>query len=116
MRSHLKLAGLLALIGGLLLPLSPARATTVEWAPAGWTNYYAGTSTAKSVTKPATPSTHPKNDSAQSTFTINYVNVPENEKAAIQAAADAWAANWKSAVPVTITATYARQASTAVLA
>jgi len=116
MRSPLKLAGLLALIGGLLLPLSPARATTVEWAPAGWTNYYAGTSTAKSVTKPATPSTHPKNDSAQSTFTINYVNVPENEKAAIQAAADAWAANWKSAVPVTITATYARQASTAVLA
>ena len=116
MRSPLKLAGLLALVGGLLLPLAPVQATTVDWVPAGWTNYYAGTSTAKSVTKPATPSTHPKNANAQSTFTINYVNVPENEKPAIQAAADAWAANWKSAVPVTITATYARQSSTSVLA
>ena len=116
MRSPLKLAGLLALVGGLLLPLSPAQATTVDWIPAGWTNYYAGTATAKAVTKPATPSTHPKNSSAQSTFTINYVNVPENEKAAIQAAADSWAAHWKSAVPVTITATYARQPSLSVLA
>ena len=121
MRSPFKISGLLALalgtVAGLTLPISPATATTVQWVPAGWTNYYAGTASAKSVTQPATPApTHPKSATALSTFTINYVNVPENEKVAIQAAADAWAAHWTSAVPVTINATYARQASTAVLA
>ncbi len=121
MRSPFKIAGALALTLGtaaaLTLPISSAQASTVQWVPAGWTNYYAGTSTAQSVTKPATAApTHPKSATAQSTFTLNYINVPENEKAAIQAAADSWALNWKSATPVTINATYARQASNSVLA
>ena len=106
-----------AILGGLLSPVSSAHALTVDWAPAGWTDYYAGPSTAKSIaTKPAPYVSHPKYATAQSTFIINYTNVPENEKVAIQAAVDSWAANWKSAVPVTINASYARQASTAILA
>ena len=106
-----------AILGGLLSPVSSAHALTVDWAPAGWTDYYAGSSTAKSITtKPVPYVSHPKYATAQSTFIINYTNVPENEKVAIQAAVDSWAANWKSAVPVTINASYARQASTAILA
>ena len=106
-----------AILGGLLSPVSSAHALTVDWAPAGWSDYYAGSSTAKSITtKPVPYVSHPKYATAQSTFIINYTNVPENEKVAIQAAVDSWAANWKSAVPVTINASYARQASTAILA
>lgn len=117
-RWRFALAG--ALIAGLLAPvssLSTARATTVDWAPAGWTNYYAASSPLHSYIRSAAPYvSHAKNAVAQSTFVINYTNVPENEKAAIQAAVDSWSANWKSAVPITINATYARQASSAILA
>ncbi len=120
MRSILKWARVLtplALLASLLSPVTVASATTVDWAPAGWTNYYAGTSTAKSLAKASTSYvSHPKYATAQSTFAISYTNVPENEKAAIQAAVDTWAANWKSAVPVNIHAIYARQASTSILA
>ncbi len=120
MRLPLRFAGLIALatglLSGLLLPIAPAQAQSVKWVPAGWSDYYAGTAS-PSIVKPAAPTaSHSKNESTSSTFTINYVNVPENEKTAIQAAADAWAVNWKSAVPITITATYARQSSNAVLA
>lgn len=116
MRLPFKFAGLTALIAGLLLPIAPAQALPVNWAPAGWTDYYAGTA-AKSIVKPAAPYvSHPKNSTTLSTFTINYVNVPENEKSAIQAAVDAWSVSWKSAVPINITATYARQSSNSVLA
>ena len=83
-----------AILGGLLSPVSSAHALTVDWAPAGWTDYYAGSSTAKSITtKPVPYVSHPKYATAQSTFIINYTNVPENEKVAIQAAVDSWAAN-----------------------
>ena len=89
MRLPFKFAGLTALIAGLLLPIAPAQALPVNWAPAGWTDYYAGTA-AKSIVKPAAPNvSHPKNATTLSTFNINYVNVPENEKSAIQAAVDA---------------------------
>jgi hypothetical protein len=117
MRSPIKLTAGLALIAGLLLPISGANALTVKWAPAGWTDYFAAPSTAQSITKiaPASPS-RTKSETALSTFNLTYVNVPENEKPAIQAAADSWAANWKSAVPINITATFTRQASTSVLA
>ena len=100
----------------MLSPISGAHATTVDWVPAGWSNYYAGASS-KSITT-ATPKyvSHPKNATTQSTFIINYTNVPEIEKPAIQAAVDSWSANWKSAVPITINATFARQASNSILA
>ena len=111
------MVGLLALVAGLTIPITPAQAKTVDWVAAGWANFYSGSSTAKFVTAPAKPSApHPKSATAQSVFNISYVNVPENEKVAIQAAADSWAASWKSAVPVTITASFARQSSASVLA
>ena len=47
MRSPIKLTAALALIAGLLLPISGASALTVNWAPAGWTDYYAAMSTAQ---------------------------------------------------------------------
>ena len=116
-RWRIALASAFTLALGLLSPLPAATATTVQWAPAGWSNYYAGSSFAKSVTKTPPPYvSHPKNATTQSTFIINYSNVPEIEKPAIQAAIDSWSANWKSAVPITVNATYARQASTAILA
>jgi len=117
MRSPIKLTAALALIAGLLFPISGATALTVNWAPAGWTDYHAAKSTAQSVTTigPQSPS-RTKFETALSTFNLTYVNVPENEKPAIQAAADAWAANWKSAVPINITASFTRQASTSILA
>ncbi len=117
-RTRGRLAFLIAaMAGGLLSPISSAHALTVDWVPAGWTNYYAGSASAKSVTtKPAPYVSHPKSAMAQSTFIINYTNVPEIEKPAIQAAVDSWSANWKSAVPITINAAYARQTSASVLA
>ena len=115
-RWRIALASAFTLALGLLSPLPAATATTVQWAPAGWSNYYAGSSSAKSVTKTPPPYvSHPKSATTQSTFIINYSNVPEIEKPAIQAAIDSWSANWKSAVPITVNATYARQASTAIL-
>jgi Fibronectin type III domain len=115
-RGHLALL-IAAIAGGLLSPIASAHALTVDWAPAGWTNYYTGSSSAKSVTtKPSPYVSHPKNAMAQSTFIINYTNVPEIEKPAIQAAVDTWSTDWKSAVPVTINASFVRQASNSVLA
>jgi len=116
MRLPIRFAGVIALITGLILPIAPAQALPVKWAPAGWTNYYAGTATQSIVTPKAPSTSRTKNATASSTFILKYVNIPENEKTAIQAAADAWAVNWKSTAPINITATYARQSSNSVLA
>jgi len=116
-RLALLITGFAGLASTLLLPISSAHATNVDWAPAGWSNYYAGAAYAPAITSSPTPHlSHPKSATTLSTFIVNYTNVPENEKAAIQAAVDSWSASWKSAVPVTINATYARQASSSILA
>jgi hypothetical protein len=108
---------IVAIVGGLLSPVAPAHALTVDWAPAGWTDYFAAPAKAPAVTTAPAPNvSHPKNATTLSTFIINYSNIPEIEKPAIQAAVDTWSAHWKSAVPITINATYARQASNSILA
>ncbi len=104
----------LILLGSALIPLSPAQAESVQWIPAGWVNEYAAGHTTASVTRsPVLPAAHLEKASQMN---IVYTNMPEDEKPAIQAAVDIWAANWKSSVPVTISAIYSRQASTSVLA
>ncbi len=113
----------LALTAGLISPVSlvssvlqtEAHATTVDWVNAGWSNYYAASSTAAPAVK-STTTTRAKNTEAQSTFTLNYTNVPENEKPAITAAMDAWSVGWKSSTPITISVTYVRQGSSGILA
>jgi len=51
-----------------------------------------------------------------SSFTINYSQVPEDYKPAIQAAVDVWAKNFKSNVPITVSVLWEVQANHSVLA
>ena len=101
------------LIVGVLTPLASAHTVTMESIDAGWANLYASEHRASVVKVPVANSAHVEK---QSEFKINYTDVPENEKPAIEAALNVWSQNWKSSVPVTIDASYSRQASTSVLA
>ena len=52
---------------------------------------------------------------AKSEWRINFTNVPEDAKKAIQKAVDIWAANFASKVPVTVDAIWERDQNSSVL-
>ena len=116
MRSHfqrgIRATTLLALIVGLLTPIqAQAISQFLQREATQWGNIYAGPNT----NVKQTPRGKVANIEAKSKFIINYKNFPEWAKRDFQAAVDVWSANFSSAVPITIDATWQRIASFGVL-
>ena len=76
-----------------------------------WINIYAGAATG------AQPEHRTKsaNLEAKSKFNVNYDNFPDWARKEVQAAVDVWAANFQSAVPVNVEATWGRSSSWGIL-
>mgnify|MGYP000482238219 CR=1 FL=1 len=90
-----------------------AKVNQVESIAAGWVNEYAAPQSASVTRAPLQQEAHLEK---LSQFNITYNSVPENEKPAIEAAVNIWAQYWKSSVPVNVSATFGRSASSGVLA
>lgn len=112
-RANLSIALLSAVLisSSLLTPSAQAqvrvRASTV------WGHTYAGNqSTANATTTKTTPSA---NLEKLSKFAITYNSFPNWARAEVQAALDTWAANFKSSVDITVSATWGRSANSDVL-
>ena len=104
-----------ALALGLLNSPTQSQAATVRSVTAGWVNEYAiaGSGT-QLTTAPKTPSEGQVD--ALSTFNVDFTNVPDAVKPAIQAAVNIWASDFQSSVPISVSASWVRQASAGILA
>lgn len=116
MRGQLRKGGAFALVLGLiatlLLPTQAVALSKFKVAPSTvWGHTYAGKSSGVAETRP------PKvaHLEQKSKFLVTYKNFPDWAKRDFQAAVDIWSANFASAVPVTIEATWGRSASFGVL-
>ena len=116
MRGQLRKSSTFALVLGLLvsllLPTQSIALSNFKVAPSTvWGYTYAGKATGTTQTRP------PKvaHLEQKSKFVVNYKNFPEWAKRDFQAAVDIWSANFSSAVPITIDATWGRSASYGVL-
>lgn len=96
---------LLALLAGLIAPI-PGQALTpfLQREATEWGHVYAGPST-KIKQNPREKIAYLE---SKSKFIVNYKNFPEWAKRDFQGAIDIWSANFASAVPITIDATWAR--------
>jgi hypothetical protein len=102
----------LGLLASLLLPTQSVALSNFKVAPSTvWGYTYAGKATGVAETRP------PKvaHLEQKSKFVVNYKNFPEWAKKDFQAAVDIWSANFASAVPVSIDATWGRSTSYGVL-
>ena len=116
MRGQWRKSGTFALVFGLLasilLPTQSVALSNFKVAPSTvWGYTYAGKTATTTQTRP------PKvaHLEQKSKFIVNYKNFPEWAKKDFQAAVDIWSANFSSAVPVTIEATWGRSSSYGVL-
>jgi hypothetical protein len=95
-----------------LLNSPSAQALTFRQIPATkWSYIYAGT-TASTTTAPVPKS---KNLEAKSKFNVTYNNFPDWAKKEVQQSIDIWSANFKSAVPISVDASWGRSSSWGVL-
>ena len=100
-----------ALVASILsAPSAPA--LTFKQIPATtWGHVYAGTDpVTSSNSRPAQ-----KNLEAKSKFIVKYNNFPDWAKKEVQAAVNVWSANFSSAVPITVDASWGRSSSWGVL-
>lgn len=116
MRGQWRKSGTFALVFGLLasilLPTQSVALSNFKVAPSTvWGYTYAGKTATTTQSRP------PKvaHLEQKSKFIVNYKNFPEWAKKDFQAAVDIWSANFSSAVPVTIEATWGRSSSYGVL-
>ncbi|MEY4438200.1 MAG: hypothetical protein RL249_612 [Actinomycetota bacterium] len=116
MRGQIRRSGSLVLVLGLIasltLPTQAVALSQFKVAPSTvWGYTYAGKTSGQAQTRP------PKvaHIEQKSKFIVNYKNFPEWAKKDFQAAVDIWSANFASAVPVTIEATWGRSTSYGVL-
>lgn len=94
-----------ALLAGLLAPIhAQAVSPFLQREATQWGSVYAGAVT----TQKQSPREKVAYLEAKSKFIVNYKNFPEWAKADFQAAVDIWSANFSSAVPVTVDATWTR--------
>ena len=100
-----------ALVASILAAPSAPALSFKQTAATNWGHVYAGTSTV--TTKTAQPIA--KNLEAKSKFVVKYNNFPDWAKKEIQAAIDVWSANFKSAVPISVDASWGRSSSWGVL-
>ena len=112
MRKSASFALVIGLLASLLLPTQSVALSNFKVAPSTvWGYTYAGKATGTTQTRP------PKvaHLEQKSKFVVTYKNFPEWAKKDFQAAVDIWSANFSSAVPVTIDATWGRSTSYGVL-
>ena len=116
MRGQIRRSGSLVLVLGLIasltLPTQAVALSQFKVAPSTvWGYTYAGKASGQAQTRP------PKvaHIEQKSKFIVNYKNFPEWAKKDFQAAVDIWSANFASAVPVTIDASWGRASSYGVL-
>ena len=116
MRGQLRKSATFGLVFGLLasilLPTQSIALSNFKVAPSTvWGYTYAGKATGSTQTRP------PKvaHLEQKSKFLVSYRNFPEWAKRDFQAAVDIWSANFSSAVPVNIEATWGRSSSYGVL-
>jgi len=116
MRGQIRRSGSLVLVLGLIasltLPTQAVALSQFKVAPSTvWGYTYAGKASGQTQTRP------PKvaHIEQKSKFVVNYKNFPEWAKRDFQAAVDIWSANFSSAVPITIDASWGRASSYGVL-
>jgi len=102
---------------GLLSPLPHAAAlsTDVQSIPAGWVNEYANPTTRGAHEQAMVNPTGAHVDK-KSTINIDFNTIPAMYQPAVQAAVDAWSANFTSKVPINVNATWDRMGSSTILA
>ena len=100
-----------ALLAGLLLPTQQAQALVLERPSTQWGNVYAGSAT----TEKQKPRQKVASLEKKSKIIVKYNNFPDWAKDQFQAAADVWAANFQSSVPINIDATWSRSTSFSIL-
>ncbi len=110
---------IISLLAGLVLVpvanMPTAEALTMRTAVAGWVNTYAAPANSPTV-KTARPGPASAHLDAASTIKLNFIGVPAEYQPALQAAADIWAANYPSAVPINIDAKWVRLGTSGILA
>jgi hypothetical protein len=120
MRARILAKSLLAtLLLSLLSGISPAHALSVEKVPAPWANLYrASAPSSAGAPKVTSPTTKPtaKHVGTLSNFKVTYVNVPQAEQTAVQAAIDIWSDNWSSSVPINVVANFVPEGTSGILA
>lgn len=112
LRKSSSLALVLGLLFSLLLPTHSVALSNFKVAPSTvWGYTFAGKATGSTQTR------QPKvaHLEQKSKFVVNYKNFPDWAKRDFQAAVDIWSANFSSAVPVTIDASWGRSSSYGVL-
>lgn len=110
-RHLLRSLAFVGLVGGLLsTPNANAVSLTLERPSTVW-----GYTLAGPATQHVTTTTSGAHLEKQSSFVVTYNNFPDWAKADVQAAIDIWSANFSSAVPITVDATWARASSPGVL-
>ena len=108
------------------LPLLPSTALSFNSAPATiWGTLYADESPiaedfseGSDTSTPTTPTTPGGNEDARppkSSFVLNYVNIPDRAKAAIEKGVKAWEGSFESKVPINVSAFWDRTAPYGVL-
>ena len=113
-RAKLSIAGLLAALISASL-LAPTAQAQVRVRPANvWGHTYAGSAN-QSANATASKSSPSANLEKLSKFAITYNSFPSWARTEVQTALDTWAANFKSSVEITVTATWGRSANSDVL-
>ena len=109
---RLRVIALAVALVASILSAPSAPALTFKQIPATtWGHVYAGTDPATS----SNPRPAQKNLEAKSKFIVKYNNFPDWAKKEVQAAVNVWSANFSSAVPITVDASWGRSSSWGVL-
>lgn len=104
---------IIALLGAVTSTPAQALPAQVLSIKAPFVPLYASTSKSIASSKSAPRNAYIERSSS---FTINYNQVPEDYKPAIQAAVDVWTKNFKSSVPITVSVLWEVQANHSILA
>ncbi|MEJ6573862.1 MAG: fibronectin type III domain-containing protein [Actinomycetes bacterium] len=108
---------ILTLFGSALVAPAYALPATIKSIDAPWVYFYAGDSTGKQLAQDPLPRTFSVDQALiKSTFNVDFTNTPEIYHAAISAAADVWAQNFTSKVPVKVKVLWERQLNSGILA
>ena len=109
---RLRVIALAVALVASILSAPSAPALTFKQIPATtWGHVYAGTDPVTS----SNPRPAQKNLEAKSKFIVKYNNFPDWAKKEVQAAVNVWSANFSSAVPITVDASWGRSSSWGVL-
>jgi hypothetical protein len=106
-----------AVFGSVLIAPASALPAPVKSVDAPWVYFYADTSGGKEITTKAVPRTFSVDQAlTKSSFKVDFTNTPEIYQPAINEAADVWAQNFTSQVPVKVKVLWERQSNAGILA